>query len=87
MFVMRDYKNPETGEEVTLVKEIQVSRWMEFCKGRIDYYDPKFNLEGGSFPDGYAIPLWLADEVDGELGIDVTEYGVKVIDTDEWVAA
>lgn len=81
---MEDYKDPKTGEEVTVVEQIQVAPWMEFTKGRIDHYDPEISLEGGIFPDDYAIPMWLSDEVEGELGLDVSEYGVRVIDTDEW---
>ena len=80
---MREYYDPETEEEVTVVTSIQVARWKEFDEFGTEYFEPKFSLEGGKFPkEQYAIPKEVAIEVEAETMVDVEEHGITVVDTD-----
>lgn len=81
---MQEHHNPESDETVTVVDSIQVARWNEFTRGRIEHFEPKFSLEGGRFPDDYAIPQSLAQDVQDHMNVDPAEHGIRVIDTDEW---
>lgn len=79
---MRDYYDPEHNCEVTVVESIQVTQPKEFARGIVESYEPRFELEGGSFPDDYAIPTWLSESVYDETLIDPAEHGIRVVDTD-----
>jgi len=81
---MRKYYDPITDSEVTVVNSIQVSRWNEFSEYQTEHFDPSFSLEGGRFPkDKYAIPQSVARSVADEMGIDVENHGIEVVNLDE----
>jgi len=80
---MERYYNPETEEEITVVKQIQVRRWREFSEFGEEMFEPQFALEGGKFPDNYAIPESLAKEVQMSMHVDPSDHGITVVNTDK----
>ena len=79
---MRRYYDPEHDAEVTVVESVQLIQPKEYARGIVESYEPRFELEGGSFPDDYAIPAWLAESVYDDALVDPAEHGIRVVDTE-----
>lgn len=71
------------GEEVTVVEQIQVDRCTEYTEWGSESFEPQLMLEGGRFPESYALSKEIADEVWMQESIDVEDHGIRVIDIDD----
>lgn len=81
---------PQDRERITVVcdgKEIDVFNWVNVKQPAIVRgHNPvveRFNAEigaGDSTHTPEAVTPWLAEELELEFSIDVTEYGIEIID-------
>lgn len=73
----------EDGEQVTVYDDIQITTCKEFYRGGWEQYPADVGIDGGGWPSDGAITQELAEDIHHEVGIDVRDHGVTVVDMDE----